>query len=110
MSILVHRHQIKTGRDKSIQSLPEKTVDILMYVFAITGTLAMIPQLLRVWVDHNVSGVSLFTWIGFFLGSLFSAVYGIVHHQKPIIFASWVNATVQFLIIVGLAIRQFSFT
>ena len=73
-----------------------------IYVFTIVGVMGNLPQLYKIWFERNTSGVSLLTWLGFFIGSLFWLFYGFVHKEKPIIYMNFLFATIQLFIVIGL--------
>lgn len=79
-------------------------VDHIIYIAGIFGVSVYIPQLVKLYSEKNAEGLSILSWIGFIVGSLFWMVYGIVHKQKPIIFINASLATVQAIILVGIFI------
>ncbi len=68
----------------------------------VVSVAANLPQLIAVWTRPNISGVSVISWIGFFLGSVFWLAYGLVHKAKPIIVMNGMLIVVQGLVVVGL--------
>jgi len=81
-------------------------MDKLVYVSALFGVCANIPQLATIWIDKNVAGVSIVTWLGFLLGSSFWLCYGIVHKEKPIILTNGLYVAIQCFIVLGLFIQH----
>lgn len=77
-------------------------VDHVIYIAGFFAVAVYIPQLLKVWTEKNVESLSLLTWMGFVIGSVFWILYGIVHKQKPIIFINTCLATVQAVILLGI--------
>lgn len=73
-----------------------------VYVVGILGILVIIPQILKIWVDKNTNGVSLFTWVGFLIASLFWLFYGLIHKVKPIIVVNMAAIIADLLVIGGL--------
>ena len=54
-----------------------------MMVVALLHPLSGLPQIIDIYVNQNVAGVSILTWIGFmFFGSIY-LYYGILHKLKP---------------------------
>ncbi|MBN2330617.1 MAG: hypothetical protein JXC85_02280 [Candidatus Aenigmarchaeota archaeon] len=80
----------------------KNAMDKLIYVVGIAGPVMAIPQLLKIWVEKNVSGVSGITWFAFLIIAIFWMMYGILHREKPIIltYAAWLIMDI--LIITGL--------
>ena len=99
----------KTGKQRSRFDI-KRIMDKLVYVSALFGVFANIPQLATIWIDKSVSGVSIVTWFGFLLGSFFWLCYGIVHKEKPIIFTNGLYVIIQFLIVLGLCIQHVPFS
>jgi uncharacterized protein with PQ loop repeat len=59
------------------------------------------PQIWQIYSTQNASGVSLFTWLMYGLGSAFWVGYGIAHKEKPIIFTNVVASTLQLIVAIG---------
>lgn len=83
-----------------------KLVDKSIYFLAVIGALSIVPQLIKVWTDNSISGVSLLTWVGFMVGSVFWVIYGMVHKERPILFTNSLILVIQFFIVAGLIIRK----
>lgn len=71
------------------------------------GVAVIIPQVTRIWIGGDIEGVSLTTWGGFFIASIFWLLYGIVHKEKPIIYTNASVCVLDFLIILGIVIDRF---
>ena len=87
----------------------ENIMDKLVYVSALFGVFANIPQLATIWIDKNVAGVSVVTWLGFLVGSFFWLCYGIVHREKPIMITNGLYVAIQFFIVFGLVLQKVPF-
>jgi uncharacterized protein with PQ loop repeat len=79
-------------------------IDHLVYAFSVLAVFVLLPQALEIWIGQNASGVSLITWVGILLGSLFWLSYGLIHKEKPIIIANFAIALMDFLIVLGILI------
>lgn len=66
------------------------------------GAAVIIPQVTKIWVYNEVEGVSLTTWGGFFIGSIFWLIYGLIHKEKPIVYTNAVVCLLDLLIIIGI--------
>ena len=75
--------------------------DKIIYLVAISGPLITLPQVFKIWIEQDSSGVSIITWVGYFLGSFFWLAYGFIHKEKPIIVANLLWVVLTFLIILG---------
>jgi uncharacterized protein with PQ loop repeat len=102
---LHHLHKRKRIYQKNEQyPSPNKwhrRMDELIYIAAVFGPLIAIPQILDIWVYQRVDGVSLITWGGFLIGSLFWVAYGFMHKEKPIIVMNLLWVVVYTMIIAG---------
>ena len=76
-------------------------MDKLIYLVAIAGPLITIPQVLKIWIEQNPSGVSVLSWGGYFIGAFFWVTYGFIHKEKPIILANLLWIIFTSLIVVG---------
>ena len=63
----------------------KRIFDKLIYVVGIFGPLMTLPQVMKIWINHQVAGVSIVTWVGYSVNSFFWLGYGIIHKEKPII-------------------------
>jgi len=81
-------------------------IDTLVNVAAVVHPLTALPQLITIYSSHIVTGISLWTWVGFLLIGLVFLVYGIVHHIKPIILTQVLWFVVDLLVITGIVLYQ----
>lgn len=77
-------------------------IDKSIYVIGIVSVAANLPQLWDIWITKNTSGVSIISWTGFFIGSLFWFGYGVLHKEKPIMVINGFLILVQAGIVLGL--------
>ena len=80
----------------------KRLLDEVIYVVGICGPLLTIPQLFTVWVKHNASGLSLFSWVGYAFIAIIWLIYGITHKEKPIIFSNIMWLAMEVLLIIGI--------
>lgn len=78
-----------------------RTIDSVMYIVGIIGPLVSIPQLIEVYGRHNVTGISVSTWIGYTVLTALWLLYGLVHHEKPIITTQILWLIVNVAIVIG---------
>jgi len=81
-----------------------KLFDIIIYAVAILGPLITLPQVLKIWQEHNASGVSLFSWAGYSCAAVLWIVYGVIHKEKPIIFANVIGLIMYIGVLSGILI------
>jgi len=84
----------------------KRLMDKLIYVIGILGPIMTIPQLMKVWIEKNVAGLSIVSWGAYLIIAIFWLVYGIMHKDKPIVFSSGLWIIVHSLIIVGVVLYE----
>ena len=82
----------------------KRFMDKAVYGVGILGPLLTIPQITKIWIEQNASGVSLIAWSAYLVGALFWVAYGVLHKEKPIIINSALWMIMQILIVVGVVI------
>ncbi|MCR4333718.1 MAG: hypothetical protein NUV60_01705 [Patescibacteria group bacterium] len=80
----------------------KRSLDYLMYGVGIFAPLALMPQIISIYVDHQKEGVSLETWVLLTLFSILWTIYGIVHRDRPIIIAHALFTILDGSIVVGI--------
>jgi|CXWL01.1.fsa_nt_gi MtN3 and saliva related transmembrane protein len=63
----------------------KRVFDKIMYVVAIAGPFATIPQVIQTFETKDVSGMSLVTFVLWFILTIFWLIYGALHKDIPII-------------------------
>lgn len=76
-------------------------VDHLMSGAAIIHPLTALPQVYQIYATHDVSGVSLWTWLSFMTLGLIFLAYGILHKIKPFIVTQVLWFIIDFLVVFG---------
>ena len=79
----------------------KRLMDKVIYVVVIVGVLMNIPQVAKIWIGQNATGVSVISWGAFFIISIFWLIYGIMHKEKPIILSSIGVMFFQALVVIG---------
>lgn len=75
--------------------------DYLMLVVGVVQPLALLPQVLAIYVHHSTVGVSLLTWGLLTVFNMLWAVYGVVHKAKPIAIANTMLTILDLAIVLG---------
>lgn len=83
-------------------------IDRFIYFVGGFGVAVIIPQVTRIWFYQEVDGVSLTTWAGFFIASVFWLLYGLAHKEKPIIYTNSIVCILDFLIVLGIVIHRWN--
>lgn len=91
---LHHYQKRKTGKSRKI-------IDRLIYVIGILGPILTIPQVTKIWIEQNSTGVSAISWSAYLVFAIFWVIYGILHREKPIIFTYSIWIFLDILIVVG---------
>jgi len=80
----------------------KRYLDKIIYVVGVLGPIMTIPQVLKIWVDKDASGVSGISWFSFLIFAVIWIVYGVVHKEKPIIFTYSLWVLLDIFIIIGI--------
>lgn len=102
-----YRHHSKRRKQLSARaktSFGEAFVNKAVYFFAIFGNAFTIPQLAKIWVEHNAQGLSLPTWGAYFVSAIFWLGYGIYHKEKVIIISNALSMIVNLVVVVGILV------
>lgn len=84
----------------------KRFINRFIYFVGGFGVAVIIPQVTRIWISKDVSGVSLTTWAGFLIASVFWLIYGLVHKEKPIIYTNTIVCILDFLIVIGIIMHR----
>ncbi len=80
----------------------EHIIHKIILPIAMLSPIMTIPQVFQVWTAQGkVEGVSITTWAGYGIGTLFWAIYGYAHKDKPLFFANLFLFVMDVLIVVG---------
>lgn len=63
----------------------KRFLDRIIYVVGVAGPIVTIPQITKIWIEKNATGVSLTAWTGYTIFAVIWLLYGIAHKEKPII-------------------------
>ena len=81
-----------------------RIVDRAVYIIGTIAVLMTLPQVLKIWIEQNPTGVSLLTWSTYLFSNSIWISYGILHKEKPIIFVCSFGFILNILIVIGLII------
>ncbi|MCD6229984.1 MAG: hypothetical protein J7K00_04220 [Candidatus Diapherotrites archaeon] len=81
-----------------------KIIDKIVIFSGFAGFLITLPQITRIWIDNVTAGVSLVSWMGYFVIAVTWIIYGLVHKEKSIIITNVLWVLAHTMIIVGLLI------
>ncbi len=79
-----------------------RLLDHIVIVIAILGPIITVPQLLLIFENQDASGLSFLTWSSYLVFSAVWLIYGIIHHEKPIIITNSLYVTVDIAIIAAM--------
>jgi uncharacterized protein with PQ loop repeat len=85
--------------------IPQKqeatAIDRLMSIAAVVHPLTATPQVYSIYTTRDVSGVSLWTWVGFIVLGMIFLAYGILHKIKPFIITQVLWFAIDLAIVIG---------
>lgn len=76
--------------------------DYLMYIVAIGGPLAMVPQVIQLFTSKDAIGLSLLTWGMWLLFSGMWFIYGIIHKEVPMMISQGLYIVLHVILISGI--------
>jgi uncharacterized protein with PQ loop repeat len=94
---ILHFH---ISKKKQINWL-DKIAIIAAFLYPLTG----LPQVITV-MKGDVDGVSIWSWLGFMVFSLFFLIYGSVHKIKPMIITNALWVIVDGLVVLGILMNR----
>ncbi|HJO01876.1 MAG: PQ-loop domain-containing transporter [Candidatus Woesearchaeota archaeon] len=102
----LHHFHIRKRVHQKHESYPhphkwKRFMDKAIYVAGVFGPLMTLPQLTKIWIEKNAAGVSVISWASYLIAAIFWLIYGIMHKEKPIIFAYSLWIGLEILIVVG---------
>lgn len=105
----VHHFHIRKRIHQNHESYPhpdkwKRLMDKLIYVIGILVPIMTFPQLIKIWIDKNATGVSLISWSTYLIAAIFWLIYGIMHKEKPIIITNVLWIFFDIFIVVGIII------
>ena len=102
-----------TQIDKSVKKKKVKPTDIdrsflyrVTLVASVVQPLMTVPQVVMIYRTHDVSGVSLFTWVGYALIGLVFLAYGIKYKLVPIYLTQIIWFILQLSVVAGILIYR----
>lgn len=87
-----------------VKKIKKGFFDYAIYPIVFFSIVVTIPQLISVWVDHNVAGVSLLTWGSYTVLSGLWMLYGVFKKQMPLIIGNLSICLLDAMIVVGLLV------
>jgi len=87
---------------KRSRKMTRSWFDYFMYAIAMATPLVLLPQVLQLFTNKTVAGLSIETW--FLLGCLnfFWILYGLVHREPPIYIGNFLVGILNFTIVYGI--------
>jgi MtN3 and saliva related transmembrane protein len=73
-----------------------------MYGIGLLAPVALLPQVIQVFHTHDVSSLSLVTWLMLGIINALWAVYGYVHREGALIIANACMAVLNFAVAIGI--------
>ena len=90
--------------DKAAYKLLKKertNIDRAMLLVGTIGPFASIPQLLTIYKDKQVIGISVLSWVFYLICNSLALTYGIVHKLRPLVIANSLWVIIDTSTIVG---------
>jgi uncharacterized protein with PQ loop repeat len=81
---------------------PLSRFDYLIYVAAVGAPIALFPQVLNIFITHDVSSLSLPTWALLGVFNILWIIYGLAHRDAPIYFTNFLLALLNGAVVIGI--------
>lgn len=100
----LHERRKKAAEEPlTVRSALTKTkIDLLIYVAAFVGPLALLPQVLNVYATRDASGLFLPTWCMFGVLNVVWILYGHLHKETPIVITNVALMVLNFSTVAGI--------
>lgn len=76
--------------------------DYFMYIMALVSPAVLLPQVMQIFWERDVAGLSVPTWFLLAIINLLWAGYGAVHKQWPLLIANFLIGSLDLVIVVGI--------
>lgn len=85
-------------------TLWKRWLDYAVLVVGVGAPLMTFVQVFKIWSGQNAEGLSLHTWIAYFVASLIWLFYGLVHRVRPILISNIMYLISTGLVLIGIAL------
>lgn len=86
---------------KSKHKKPGPFIDRAIYGIGLVGPIMTIPQITKIWIEKNTSGISALSWTSYMIVAIFWIIYGLAHKEKPLVFISGIWIVLDGFILAG---------
>lgn len=103
-----HISQRKRAKSKlNMHPYPHKNkwinrLDTLVLIIGIIGPLSILPQIFKIFVEHDASGLSIYTWSFFIMMNIPWIAYGVLHKEKVIYIAHSLWLISHVIVLIGI--------
>lgn len=77
-------------------------IDKVIYPVGILGPVMTIPQLAKIWINQDATGVSAISWSAYLVLAIFWLLYGVIHKEWPIILSSVLWILMDAMVVLGI--------
>ena len=108
-SKVLHHFHVRKRIYKNLEVYPhpdkfKNFLDKIIYFVGISGPIMTIPQLLKIWIDKNATGLSLLSWSWYLGTASIWLIYAIIHKEKPLIITYCCWIFMEIAIIIGIVL------
>ena len=102
----LHMH-LRKRMYKNLEPYPhpvkfKRYFDGLMYIVGSLAPLALLPQVVHLYVHKDSAGLSIITWIMLAVINSLWATYGLLHREKPIFIANLGMTILDVSLVIGI--------
>jgi uncharacterized protein with PQ loop repeat len=80
----------------------KRRLDKAMYVIGVVGPLALLPQVVEVFISHDVSSLSIWTWLPLGIINVIWMLYGWLHKENVVLLANTITAVMNFAVVTAI--------
>lgn len=84
----------------------KKQIDGITLIMAIIIPLVTVPQLVKIWMEQNVTWISIITWSVYFINAIIWFLYWIVNKDNKIIILNILLIIINFWIVLWIIMFQ----
>jgi uncharacterized protein with PQ loop repeat len=101
MAVFHHIHKRKQLAPYPHPNRWMRVIDGTAYAAGIIGPAMTLPQLLKIYVDHQAAGIAPLSWFSWMILDIPFIIYGIVHKDRLIVMTYTAWFVLNFLVGVG---------
>ncbi|MFH1387690.1 MAG: SemiSWEET family transporter [Patescibacteria group bacterium] len=79
----------------------KRFMDKAIFVVGVVGPIMTLPQIFKIWVEKQASGISIVSFTAYLFVAAFWILYGLLHKEKPIVVTQSIWFIMHVFIVIG---------